>query len=237
MAWRFLLLVLLLAAPRDASACRYQARPFEDALSAADVVFVGRVSVAGPPDGEGLQQQASYAFDVLHLLRDRAGLVGGKSVIVRSPTHSCGVRFQPGQTWLVLAGGRPLVTSLPASPLLLSDDRGLLERPNVEEVLRRFGREALPEPCALAEADVWLALDRLPRGCRKDADCGALFLDPQPCSDPIVTRAFLAAPDEARLRPLQQASRAACGRLWDRAPACVPATPPLECRAGRCEVR
>jgi hypothetical protein len=237
MLGRCLGVLLLLAAGREASACKFEARPFDESLSAADLVFIGRVTVAGPLQGSGLEQQAAYAFDVLHLLRDRATLVKSKTVIVHSPTHSCGVRFRPGETWLVLASGRPPTTSLPASPLLLSDERGIAQRPNVEEVLRRFSREALLDPCLLAQADLWQALDRLPRACKKDADCGALFLDPQPCAAPVVGRSFLAAPDEAKLRPLQKASRDACGKLWERAPACVPAVPPLECRTGRCEVR
>lgn len=110
----FFVLTLLVSAPAAAGACRYVPVPLEVSLERATTVFIGDV----------LSVDAGKAvFRVEKAIR---GVADGDTLSVQMATHSCGIRFQPGQRWLYLG------ELLPSGSLLLRDEAGNIIKPNAE---------------------------------------------------------------------------------------------------------
>lgn len=98
-----LLLLFVSLTSREADACSCQAPGPPCSAMFTSTVFVGKVTAS--PTGE--QAAATTTFQVLETLHSKAPL--GPTVQVRHSTIGsiCGLRFEPGRTYVVYASGTP----------------------------------------------------------------------------------------------------------------------------------
>ncbi|MBI4816637.1 MAG: hypothetical protein HY791_10280 [Deltaproteobacteria bacterium] len=111
----FLTMGLWALAPTAAVACKFAPRPMSELVASAEAAFVGRV-VSVEESGS----EVSVRFRVSRRWRG----ADESETSIRIPTHSCGIRVEKGQDWLILAAGKPLATWAGAGNHLLSDASG-----------------------------------------------------------------------------------------------------------------
>ena len=235
-------MLLLLHASDAATACRFEHFELRENISASDAAFVAVVLQGAARGGSAVNPVARMRVDAV--LKGKVTV--GSEVAVESRFGTCGIEFVAGQRWVVVAQRerRVLWTSQPVGSLLLTDQRGLHQRPAWDQ-LRRAARPgqldalAARDNCLRVRTELMDFFDRLPRACRADTDCVAdQYIDTQACYPPVVTnrsRVPLAKVEE--LYALQRRERAACIVDSARVPACGPITVPVACVAGTCAVR
>lgn len=120
----FLVMILLGAGARDATACRYVARSLDEALKAADTAFLGSITTI---------ENGLAIFSVEKGMKNaKDGEVVELETQDRSKS-SCALNFQPGQRWLFLGPDSP------SGSLLLQDEQGRSQKENIDLVKQKFG--------------------------------------------------------------------------------------------------
>jgi hypothetical protein len=113
------LTVLLLSLPHPpALACRGPFPTWDVALAGAERVFQGTVTAVGDA-----QQVPGDPFGVVPLTfrvtRVWRGPVS-QTVVIRTGNHTCGLRAEVGQQWVILAAGNPPGTGATSLDVLLT---------------------------------------------------------------------------------------------------------------------
>lgn len=111
----------LLFLPNIAQACRYEARPFEQLLQSANIIFIGKVSAV---------ENGKVTFSVDAAIR---GARDGATFSSEIGQSSCDIRFQTGETWLYMG------SIAPSGSLLLISDTGQVQTDNAKLVKEKTG--------------------------------------------------------------------------------------------------
>ena len=120
----FLSAFTLMIAASPASACRCKAPPAPKvAMEQATAVFVGKVVSVEPNRSHGV----NVTFEVNRAWKG----VDGKTMLITTPTHSCGHRFEKGKDYIVYAtakgGGVPDTNLCHRTKALSAADEDLKE--------------------------------------------------------------------------------------------------------------
>lgn len=109
---------LLLSLSGNGFACRYKDEGLKANVAQAQSVFIARAETASNGmSGRGPEVPASMR--VTQVIKGSAKV--GQLVPVYTSNSSCGLAFQRGQLWLVLANGEPLRSDQPSGSTLLTD--------------------------------------------------------------------------------------------------------------------
>lgn len=99
-------------------ACKYKNEGLKTNVAQAQSVFVARAETASNGmSGRGPEIPASMR--VTQVVKGSVKV--GQLIPVYTSNSSCGLAFQRGQLWLVLANGQPLRSDQPSGSILLTD--------------------------------------------------------------------------------------------------------------------
>lgn len=109
---------ILLSLAGSGFACKFKDEGLKANVAQAQFVFIARAE-AGSNGKSGRGPEVPASMRVTQVVKGSAQV--GQLLHVYTSNSSCGLAFQRGQLWLVLANGEPLRSDQPSGSILLTE--------------------------------------------------------------------------------------------------------------------